>query len=98
MDFIEQASQFAFVFKNIPKVNEPWPLIILIVNIIFPGIGTIIAAFLEEDDDKMTFNAIFGLIQFITAICCIGWILSIFYGYIIYKKNTGTFANLPSSF
>ena len=82
--------------KNIPKLEGHYPLICFILNIFLPGIGTLVAAFFCDDDDVLTFNGISALLQFITAICIVGWIWSIIWGYLIYERSQGATRFLPS--
>ncbi|KAL9641720.1 hypothetical protein ABK040_007398 [Willaertia magna] len=55
-------------------------LIILIVNILFPGIGTILAGIMTEEKEKSSSAIIVGVLQFVLASCCIGWIWAIYSG------------------
>ncbi|KAL9654617.1 hypothetical protein ABK040_006679 [Willaertia magna] len=55
-------------------------LIILIVNILFPGIGTILAGIMTEEKEKSQSAIIVGVLQFILASCCIGWLWAIWTG------------------
>ncbi|KAG2393563.1 hypothetical protein C9374_007094 [Naegleria lovaniensis] len=87
---------FGTILKSVPKLNGNLPLIVLILNIFLPGIGTLVAAFFCEDDDVFTVNAVSALLQFLTAICIIGWVWSIGWGYLIYQRGSGAGRFLPS--
>jgi hypothetical protein len=69
----------------VAKVDPPMHIVLFIINIIFSGVGTICSAFI----DKNGFNAealIFGILQVVLWFALIGWIWSIWHGYLIYKK------------
>ena len=66
------------------KVPEPWGIIILIANIISPGLGTWISAYCKEDG-FCCMAILLGIAQGITSIFIIGWIWSIWHGYKIYE-------------
>ena len=71
--------------KSIVKCEKPWGMIVLLCNICCPGWGTIIAGFLNKD--AMVNNLIVGLIQYFTCFIIIGWIWSIYTGYLIFNKS-----------
>lgn len=61
-------------------------LVFFLLNIVFPGIGTISVGVIESWD----WNVIFlGLAQGITSIVLVGWIWSIVWGYGLYMNSTG---------
>lgn len=55
----------------------------LIINVFIPGLGTIIAAFMDGPDWK---NVAFGVLQLILTCVLIGWVWAIFWGILIWKK------------
>ena len=68
------------------KVKPPLHIVLFIVNIIFPGWGTMISACMGKKFNCNTF--LLGLIQclfFWTLVC---WVWSIFHGYWIYEKSS----------
>ena len=67
------------------KVDPPLHLILFIVNIIFPGWGTMISACVGKKFEATTL--IFGLLQMFLFWTIIGWIWSIVHGYWIYEKS-----------
>ena len=66
---------------------EGMGLIVLILNILFPGFGTIIAAFLTPEKEKMTPTLIVGILQFILASLLIGWLWAIWWGFKIMQAS-----------
>lgn len=77
LDDLENAS----VRKQSPNVG----ILCLILNIIFPGIGTIINSVVGGD--FLVKGLVVGLIQLFTAFLIIGWIWSIWWGFLILKKS-----------
>ena len=69
--------------RSVHKVNKPMHILILILNIFFPGVGTMISACLSGGSN-LTYTLVIGLIQFFTAGCLIGWIWSIYWGILIF--------------
>lgn len=57
-----------------------------ILNIIFPGIGTMSVGVIEGWDWNVI---ILGLAQGVTSIILVGWIWSIVWGYNLYTNSTG---------
>ncbi|KAG2372865.1 hypothetical protein C9374_013072 [Naegleria lovaniensis] len=75
------------ILKYIPKLDGNWHITILILNIIFPGIGTLVAACVSKKKKK--YSIIFGLLQFFTSFLLVGWIWSVVWGIFMFKRNTG---------
>ena len=66
--------------------------IILVLNCISPGLGSLVAAYLDPNGCNCK-CATFGILQAITAVFIAGYIWSIMQGLAIYKKSkTGTTA------
>eukprot|EP00831_Metopus_contortus_P013139 TRINITY_DN1530_c0_g1_i3.p2 TRINITY_DN1530_c0_g1~~TRINITY_DN1530_c0_g1_i3.p2 ORF type:complete len:116 (-),score=19.80 TRINITY_DN1530_c0_g1_i3:71-418(-) len=70
---------------NVVKVKSPWHIVLLIVNIIFSGVGTMISACM--DSKLNTRQLIVGLVQFLFCWTIIMWIASIYWGILICKKG-----------
>lgn len=72
--------------QQIPYLDSTTALIILILNIIIPGLGTMLVGCLGRNANCVAWFLI-GLAQdFLTAVC-VGWIWSILTGLAIYKKS-----------
>jgi hypothetical protein len=71
------------LLKDVPKVQKPFPLICFIVNIIFPGCGTILAGILKSHVKSI----IYGILQLFLSCVLIGWVWSVFWGFLIWKRG-----------
>ena len=63
-------------------------IISLILNIFFPGCGSILNGVVGPKLEVM--QIVIGIIQMFTAICLIGWIWSIIWGILIFLKRKDT--------
>ena len=70
--------------KTIKKSGSPLNIVLLILNIIWPGIGTMINSCLGGFDSKAF---LIGLAQWLLCCCFIGWIWSIYWGVLIFQKG-----------
>mmetsp|Transcript_37517 Transcript_37517/g.36072 ORF Transcript_37517/g.36072 Transcript_37517/m.36072 type:complete len:91 (-) Transcript_37517:37-309(-) len=70
--------------ETIAKTDTTIALICLILNIFWPGLGTIINALYGE---QMCAGIIYGLLQMLTCVILVGWIWSIVYGCKILEKS-----------
>mmetsp|Transcript_17399 Transcript_17399/g.20202 ORF Transcript_17399/g.20202 Transcript_17399/m.20202 type:complete len:82 (+) Transcript_17399:21-266(+) len=74
--------------QTIPSIKGEYMAIILWwVNICYPGAGTLASSCLGEPDWIMD-QIIVGILQWLTACCFIGWIWSVWWGGLIYKKRS----------
>jgi hypothetical protein len=71
--------------KSVVKCAPPWHIILFITNIVLPGIGTILSSCCASKFNVMA--VAIGLCQLITAPIIIGWVWSIYWGYLIYAKT-----------
>ncbi|MES1912233.1 MAG: hypothetical protein MHM6MM_004544 [Cercozoa sp. M6MM] len=71
--------------RRVPKVSETMGVICFILDIFLPGIGTLLAGATEGKTDTM----IIGVLQFFLAVFLVGWLWSIYWGYLIWKKSKG---------
>lgn len=69
---------------EIPATTQVIAIILLIINIFFPGIGTIIMSFMGGFKVK---TLIVGIVQLCTAFIIIGWIWSIYWGILCLQKS-----------
>eukprot|EP01080_Neovahlkampfia_damariscottae_P006399 gene6399-10406_t len=78
---------------GIPKLEKNMAIIMLILNFISGGFGTIVAAFLNEGGfDVMTL--VMGIGQFLTIWIGIGWIWGVVWGIFMVMKADPGFAAL----
>ncbi len=73
--------------KTVKKVGQPMHIILFIVNILFSGVGTMISACIGSGGFCMT-TLLVGLCQFLLTFFLIGWIWSIWWGYLIFLKSS----------
>ena len=72
-------------FETPPHLNREFAIVVLILNIIFPGVGTIIAAF--NDEKGYNYNQFWiGFQQFNLFIIIVGWFWSVWWGFLILEK------------
>mmetsp|Transcript_2310 Transcript_2310/g.1653 ORF Transcript_2310/g.1653 Transcript_2310/m.1653 type:complete len:80 (+) Transcript_2310:20-259(+) len=74
------------LIADINAVDNPWGIILFIVNIFLPGIGSIINSLMGGDGVHTT-TLIVGIVQLLTCWILIGWIWSIWWGYLIWQKQ-----------
>lgn len=83
------------IMEKIPKVkNKKQAMMCFVINWFFPGVGTIIAGIIDNDDDTVP-NIVMGVLQLLTAPILIGWIWAIWWGYMILKRNSGLNKFIP---
>jgi hypothetical protein len=78
-------------------VKAPFHIVCFVLNIFLPGIGTIVAACCASDKGDIAPNVIFGLIQLICAVMVFGWVWSVIWGYLIYRRGSGLMKLVPDS-
>ena len=65
--------------------NQNLAILLLFLNVVFPGLGTVISACIGPKCNCMAF--ICAILQMVTCWICIGWCWSIAHGVAIYKKT-----------
>ena len=70
---------------NVPLVPKLVAFGCAFLNILFPGLGTLTAACSASDNVSKTQMAI-ALIQFLTTLFLIGWILAAYWSYLLIQK------------
>ena len=84
---------FVASLPGVPKLEKNLAIIMFIVNFISGGLGTIIAAFLNEGGfDVMTL--VMGIGQILTVWLGIGWIWAVVWGVFMVMKADPGFAAL----
>lgn len=69
---------------DVPQVERPWGLVCLLLNIVPPGVGTMIAAGQTRD----LRNLLFGLVQFFLFFLIVPWVWSVVWGVRIFLRST----------
>ena len=76
------------LISDVPKLNLIKAYGCAFVNVIFSVLGTIISAFLGDEPGVNKTQLIVGLLQMMTAVYLIGWLLSIYWAYKLVMKAT----------
>lgn len=80
------------ILRYTPRVEDKTLLIIcILLNIFIPGAGTLIGGFKCERTDIM----IIGILQLILSCVWIGWVWSVIWAFLIYKRSTGLLGKVP---
>ena len=75
------------MLTDVPLVNKILAVVFCLFNIILPGFGTMFAACATESTPEVSkTQLVLGLVQFLTAAFLIGWVASIYWGYLIVMK------------
>ena len=70
-----------------PSMDGNMALLIFLINIVAPGVGTFFCAFLGGGGNFDMNLLIVSILQMITAPFLIGWLWSIRDGWVVYSKN-----------
>ena len=77
--------QVWLLVSDVPYVSKPVAIIAAILNFLLPGFGTVLAACMASDNVSKTQLCV-ALVQFLTSWILIGWIWSIYWGYLLVMK------------
>ena len=83
---------------DVPVVHNIMSYICLALNIIVPGIGTVLAACLGDSYAANKSQIVIGFLQLLTAIYIFGWAWSIYWGALIIQKSEGGHVELKRLF
>lgn len=61
-------------------------MVVIVCNILLPGLGTTIAGFLVGGD-ALANNIIVGVLQLYFTCIIVSWLWSVYTGYLIYKRT-----------
>ena len=75
--------------SEVPEVANLWAYICLVLNILIPGTGTMVASCVGKENFADKTQMIVGIFQLLTSIYIIGWIWSICWGVMIVKNSKG---------
>ena len=74
--------------KEVPRVSKTIGIVCLVINIILPGIGTMVAACADQAKMVPKSQIFIGFLQFFTVyFLFFGWIWSIYWGYLIFQES-----------
>ena len=81
-------------FETIPKISQGAAVCWAILNVVMPGIGTVIASTLDQPGfNRMQFWI--GIGQFFMSFFLIGWVWSIWWGWLIIQRSDADYNVLP---
>ena len=80
-DFSEKDKRVWQLCKTVPKVTSPWQYVAFLMNLFFPGTGTLLASCWAAPCSKS--QAVIGVLQFITTMYIVGWLWSVVWGCLI---------------
>ena len=75
--------------SDVPKVALPVAYVCAFINVILPGFGTMIAAFAATSTSQSAVSKTqlaIGLMQFLTTFALVGWIWSIYWGWLVVQR------------
>ena len=75
------------IVRDLPRLNGVWPFVCCILNVFFPGTGTMISSCVGYSISWSKTQLVIGLLQLLTAVYIIGWLWSIWWGVILLKKG-----------
>ncbi len=71
---------------SIPRLNIALVVVVAVLNLIMPGLGTIVAACAGQETVSKTQMSI-GVVQFFTSLFLVGFIWAQYWSYLIYVKS-----------
>jgi len=74
--------------SDVPKLSLLKAYGCAVVNVIFSGVGTIASSFLGEEPGVNKTQLLVGILQLMTSVYLIGWLLSIYWAYKLVMKAT----------
>ena len=74
------------LISDVPKLNKVLAVVFAIINLILPGFGTMFAACFTQEQEVSKAQIAIGFIQLFTSAIIIGWIWSIYWGYLMVTK------------
>jgi len=80
------------LITDVPKIKKVYAIIIFVLNMIIPGSGTMLMSLFLAKCSKTLFFV--GLFQLLLAYVLIGYVISIYWGYLVVKKALDDSADL----
>ena len=71
---------------NVPHVSKPIAAVCVLLNLIFPGFGTLVAACAAQENVSKTQMSI-ALMQFLTTVFLVGFIWAQYWSYLLVMKS-----------
>ena len=82
----ENDERLMVLLTDLPTLEPIWAYVCAFLNLAIPGTGTIFASILGYETCHKT-HFLVGCLQFLTSIYVIGWIWSIYWGYLILRTS-----------
>ena len=76
------------LIRNVPQISKPAAVAQAVLNLVFPGIGTIMMACASNESVSKTQLSI-GCLQLLTSFILIGWIWALYWSYLGVQKAWG---------
>jgi len=73
------------LITDVPYLASPFHIVAFVLNIVIPGSGTMLSSFFSHPCSKAFF--IMGLMQLLLATVVIGWVWSIYWGWLIFARS-----------
>ena len=74
--------------SDVPALGNIWAYICFILNVFVPGVGTMLCGCLGDANMNKT-QMLIGIVQLLTSVYLLGWVVSVYWGYLIVKKSKG---------
>ena len=75
------------LMTNVPKISKNIAYVCAVLNVVIPGLGTLVAACSAQDNVSKTQMGI-ALLQFLTAVFLIGFVFACYWSYLVVVKAT----------
>jgi hypothetical protein len=74
------------IMQEVPKLNNTTPYVVAAVNVVLPGVGTMIAACVGYPQSWSKTQLSCGLLQMLTAVFVIGWLWSLYWSFLFIRR------------
>lgn len=74
------------IVSDVPRLQGVWPYVCAILNVVLPGVGTMIAACIGYTLSWSKTQLMAGLLQMLTAVYIVGWAWSIYWAWLFLAK------------
>ena len=74
------------IVSDVPRLQGVWPYVCAILNVVLPGVGTMIAACVGYSLSWSKTQLMAGLLQMLTAVYIVGWAWSIYWSWLFLAK------------
>eukprot|EP00347_Sterkiella_histriomuscorum_P014697 403359895 len=85
IDYDARDAEVWRLITDVPFISTPWQYVCFILNVIIPGTGTMLSSGFTEKWSKTLFMV--GLFQLFLAYILIGWVFSIYWGWLIVRRS-----------